>query len=79
MKVRATRTGYDGLKRRKEGEVFDLKVLPKDKRPKDWKLPSWVEAATADVSEDDVSTAERAEHARLKKEAGSPAEPAKAK
>lgn len=63
MKVRATRTGYDGIKRRKEDEEFDW--------PADKKLGSWVEPtdpkaakALAEIEKEK----ERAEHARLMRE-----------
>lgn len=37
VRVRATRLGYIGLKRRREGDVFEVQVK------KDGRLPSWME------------------------------------
>lgn len=36
MKVRAIKTGYDGVKRRRPGEVFEMRIA------KGAKMPSWV-------------------------------------
>lgn len=63
MKVKATRTGWDGLQRRRKDEVFDWP----NENP-----PSWVEPADPN----DAKTAaavdkarQRAEHARAQREA----------
>lgn len=65
MKVKAIRAGFDGLCRRKEGDVFDW--------PDNVKLGSWVEpvgegdeekAAAVEVKK----ATERVEHARAKRE-----------
>jgi ribosomal protein S2 len=80
MKVIALKTGYDGLKRRKEGDVFDYPIPEKDKRPKGWKLPTWVEAQAGDsVEKVDQARAEaRAEHKKQIQQNSSPQDPPKA-
>lgn len=65
MKVKATRIGFDGLCRRKEGTVFDW--------ADDRELASWVEPAEEGdrvkaAKAEQKRAQERAEHARTKRE-----------
>lgn len=66
MKVQALRAGFDGLQRRKEGEIFDW--------PSDRKLGSWVEAIDDDkeakaANKEAEKERLRAEHAKIQREA----------
>lgn len=64
MQVKAVRQGYDGVKRRREDEVFDW---PKGLAPGSWVEP--IEGTPKAEAADFNRERERAEHARLQRQA----------
>ena len=68
MKVRATRTGYYGHKRRREGEVFDLNPV---KNKKGTVIPAEAQFSDVWMEKVDASTKSKKPESKMAKESES--------
>jgi len=64
MRLRATRLGFDGMCRRREGQEFDW--------PDDKAVPSWAERIDGETEQADAKAPARAAHAEIQRQNGTP-------